>query len=76
MRRAANLVLAVTKSRGIRPAQFSAGVPLVWVVDPATQTVTVYCSLQEIKMLSADQELEGGEVLPGFRVRVAEIFAI
>ena len=54
----------------------SAGVPLVWVVDPATKTVTVYRSLQDIKMLSADQELDCGEVLPGFRVRVAEIFAI
>ena len=54
----------------------SASVPLVWVVDPTTQTVTVYHSLQDIKMLSANQELDGGKVLPGFRVPVAEIFAI
>ena len=52
------------------------GVPLVWVVDPATKTVTVYRSLQDIKMLSADQQLDGGEVLPGFRAQVAEIFAL
>jgi len=54
----------------------SGGVPLVWVVDPATKTVTVYRSLQDIKMLSADQQLDGGEVLPGFRAQVAEIFAL
>ena len=52
------------------------GVPLVWVVDPANQKVTVYRSLQDIRILSADQELDGGEVVPGFRVNVAEIFAI
>ncbi|MBI1954806.1 MAG: Uma2 family endonuclease [Acidobacteria bacterium] len=50
--------------------------PLVWIVDPATQTVTVYRSLQDIKILSANQEIEVGEVLPGFRVQVAEIFAV
>lgn len=55
---------------------FSAGVPLVWVVDPATQTVTVYRSLQNVKILSAAGELDGNEVLPGFRLKVAEIFAL
>src|SRR3989304_1041101 len=51
------------------------GVPLVWVVDPTNQKVTVYRSLQDIRLLSAAQELDGGEVVPGFRVKVAEIFA-
>ena len=54
----------------------SAGVPLVWVVDPANRKVTVYRSLQDIKILTADQELDGGEVIPGFRIKVADIFAI
>ena len=52
------------------------GVPLVWVVDATNQKVTVYRSLQDVRILSADQELDGGEVVPGFRVKVAEIFAI
>ena len=52
------------------------GVSLVWIVDPANQRVTVWRSLQDIQILSADQELDGGNVLPGFRVKVAEIFAI
>ena len=54
----------------------AAGVALAWVVDPATRTVTVYRSLRDIQILSADQELDGGAVLPGFRTRVAEIFSI
>ena len=53
----------------------AAGVPLVWVVDPPIQKVTVYRSLQDIKVLSAQEELDGGDVLPGFRVSVAAIFA-
>jgi Uma2 family endonuclease len=54
----------------------AAGVPLVWVLDPGTQTVTVYCSLQDVKILSADQELDGAGAIPGFKVQVSEIFAI
>jgi Uma2 family endonuclease len=53
-----------------------AGVPLVWVVDPATQTVTVYRSLEDVRVLTPDQELDGGDVLPGFRIAVKEIFAV
>ncbi len=54
----------------------SGGVPLVWIVDPATQRVTVYRSLQDVKILIPDQELDGGPVIPGFHIKVAEIFAI
>ena len=54
----------------------TAGGALAWVVDPATRTVTVYRSLSDIQILSADQELDGGEVLPGFRTMVAEIFSL
>ena len=52
------------------------GVPLVWIVDPANQKVTVYRSLQDSKILSSAQELDDGEVIPGFRINIAEIFAI
>ena len=52
------------------------GVPLVWIVDPALQRVTVYRSLQDIRILTPEDELDGGQVVPGFRVNVAEIFAI
>lgn len=52
-----------------------AGCRAVWVVDPKTRTVTVYHSRTEIVVLRESDELTGGEVVPGFAVPVAEIFA-
>ena len=52
-----------------------AGTPLVWIVDPAKRTVTVRRSGVADIVLREDDELDGGEVLPGFRVGVREIFA-
>jgi Uma2 family endonuclease len=52
-----------------------AGCRLVWVVYPDTQSVTEYRSLAEVQVLTADQTLEGGDVLPGFKCGVSEIFA-
>lgn len=51
------------------------GVRLVWVIDPAAETVGVLTPGQEGRLLTADDVLEGGEVLPGFSVRVGDIFA-
>jgi Uma2 family endonuclease len=53
-----------------------AGVPLIWVVDPATRTVTVYRSLQDVRIVSSDQQLEGGEAVPGFQCKVSELFTL
>lgn len=50
------------------------GARLVWVLDPGTRTATVYRSRKEIRMLTADDELDGEEVLPGFRARLVDVF--
>jgi hypothetical protein len=50
-------------------------VRLVWVVYPDTRTVSVVRSLLDREELTADDTLDGGEVLPGFSCRVAEVFA-
>ena len=52
-----------------------AGVPLVWWVDPARRTVAVYRDGQLAAELGEGDELDGGDVLPGLRLAVAEIFA-
>lgn len=51
-----------------------AGTRAVWVVDPRRRTVTVYRSLADITILTECDTLEGGDVIPGFTCRVAEIF--
>ena len=53
----------------------AAGCRLVWVVYPDTQAVTEYRTLTEVRVLTADKTLEGGDVLPGFACGVGEIFA-
>ena len=51
-----------------------AGSRLVWVVDPGSRTVTVYRSRGEIRLLTEKEELEGNDVLPGFRTEVSDLF--
>lgn len=50
------------------------GVREVWVVRPRSRTVGVYRSPTDVDTLTAADELEGGEVVPGFRLPVEELF--
>ena len=52
-----------------------AAVPLVWWVYPDRRTVGVYQHGQLVAELGEGDDLDGGDVLPGFRLPVAEIFA-
>jgi len=52
-----------------------AGSRMVWVVNPKLRTVTVHKSLNDIVTLTDEDQLEGGDVVPGFRIAVAKIFA-
>jgi Uma2 family endonuclease len=52
-----------------------AGVKLVWVVHPRQRIVTVYTPDRIAHILREEDELDGGDVLPGFRLLVEEIFA-
>ena len=51
------------------------GAQIVWVVSPKLHTVTVYRSLTNIVTLTEKDTLDGGDVVPGFQINVAEIFA-
>ena len=51
-----------------------AGARMVWVVSPKLRTVTVYKSLTDVVTLTDKDQLEGGDVVPGFRIAVAKIF--
>lgn len=54
---------------------FFIGVVQVWVVDPQRQRIHVYRSLTEMAILTPNDTLVGGDVLPGFTLPVADILA-
>ena len=58
-----------------RSEYFDAGVRVIWEVDPARRTVGVYTADGVVTMLDATQTLEGGDLLPGFSLVLAELFA-
>lgn len=53
----------------------AAGCRAVWVVDPQAQTVTVYSGGGHAAILDSSHALTGGDLLPGFSLPVAEVFA-
>jgi Uma2 family endonuclease len=60
-----------------RVLQFLArGVALVWVIDPELRSIAVYHPSRLPRVLDEADELDGNEVLPDFRCRVAEFFAL
>jgi Uma2 family endonuclease len=54
---------------------FRAGVRLVWYVDPKSRRVRVYTSPDDSVVLTEDQQLDGGDVLPGFTLSIRDWFA-
>ena len=50
------------------------GARAVWVINPKRRGVSVYRPTTDVTRLSEDDELDGGEVVPGFRCKVSEIF--
>jgi len=51
-----------------------AGVRLVWLVDPDPRTVAVFGGGQDGRVLQGGDWLDGGDVLPGLRIDLAELF--
>lgn len=51
-----------------------AGVPVLWLVDPHDRTVTVYRPETAPVLFNETQDLTAEPHLPGFRVRVADLF--
>jgi Uma2 family endonuclease len=50
-----------------------AGVPLIWVINPNSRVVSVIRGDGSVSRLSAADELQGEDVIPGFRCAVSEI---
>jgi Uma2 family endonuclease len=52
----------------------AAGAQTAWVLDPDPQLVMVLTPPGNLRILGAEDVLDGGEVLPGFCCKVSEFF--
>ncbi len=52
----------------------AAGSQAVWMIDPVTRTAVVHTAKGPSPTLRASDLLEGGEVVPGFRCLLRELF--
>ncbi len=72
-------VLSISNTRSEmarkRREYFQAGVRIVWMVDPRRRTVAVFTSPETVKIVDEDGCLDGGDVLPGWHVDLASLFA-
>ncbi|MCA1618309.1 MAG: Uma2 family endonuclease [Acidobacteria bacterium] len=55
---------------------FGGGARAVWVFNPKKRTAAVYTSPSDVRVFGEQDVLEGGEVLPGFRLELAKLFAV
>lgn len=46
----------------------------VWTADPERKTMKVHRPNEAVRSLTVEDVLDGGEVVPGFRLNVAEVF--
>jgi Uma2 family endonuclease len=53
---------------------FAAGTKLVWVIYPVQQLIYVYESPLQVRILTESDQLDGGSVLPDFRIPIASMF--
>jgi Uma2 family endonuclease len=57
-----------------RKEYFKAGAQLVWVVNLNTRSVEVHTSIEDSFIVPTHGTLDGAPALPGFELRVAELF--
>jgi hypothetical protein len=47
---------------------------MVWVLDPEPRSVVLFWPPDHVRVLGPEDSLDGGELLPGFRCAVRELF--
>jgi len=52
-----------------------AGVRLIWMIDPRSRTVAVYTSSESVALAKEGDIIDGGEVLPDWKVDTGRLFA-
>ena len=54
---------------------FRAGVRRVWVIYPQQGFIQDFRAIDRLAVLKVGDSLEGGDVLPGFSIKLAELFS-
>jgi Uma2 family endonuclease len=54
---------------------FAHGCRLAWVINPAEKTALIYRGPTADRLLKTGDTLDGEDVVPGFRLPLAELFA-
>jgi Uma2 family endonuclease len=54
---------------------FNHGARLVWYVDPDRRAIDVYTGVNAHRTYTEKEKLDGGDLLPGFELDIAELFA-
>ena len=52
----------------------TSGYRLGWLIDPQNRRTYIYSENGDIRTVSFDTALSSGEVLPGFELRLGEVF--
>jgi Uma2 family endonuclease len=54
----------------------AAGVRVVWIADPVAKTVVVHCPSSQPCIYNESDTLALDEIIPGLRLKLADIFPI
>ncbi|HUP77130.1 MAG TPA: Uma2 family endonuclease [Pirellula sp.] len=57
-----------------RREYFHAGVELLWMVDHRSRTVTVFRTTQDATVIGEGQNVDAGNVLPGWQINIGDLF--
>jgi Uma2 family endonuclease len=55
---------------------FLASVRLVWFIDPDKRQGQIYTAPDEMRIVSENEAMDGGDILPGFQLSLREVFAV
>ncbi len=73
-------VISPTNSADVMDAKvveyFQAGVRLVWMLFPETRRMYIYESPERMRAIGVNVQLDGGDILPGFSIRLGDLFAV
>jgi Uma2 family endonuclease len=53
---------------------FQCGVRLIWVIEPDKRQARVFHSLDDVEIIPESGSIDGGSVLPGFRLPLRQLF--